>query len=157
MLVEFITYFVISILRCAGELYGYPTHQRHRVYQERLISGKISFKEKEELLDKFYSFLESYTQNIGKKMEITRRDLTLSPIYAEKLYGIINMLITNSHYVISLPKLLDVINYYVVNQYEVEHHIVKLKLLQNDEDYDTCLKILYQINEFLLKKPPDFF
>lgn len=151
-----LTLFVISSLKSAGVLYKYPTHQRLNVFQEKLISGKLSYGEKEELLDKFFGFLTNYTKNLGRTMKIKRSDLTLLPDYTNELYELLNNLIDKSKYAIILPQLMDIIETYVINENRIKKTLIEKILSLTEDDYKNTVSLIDNFYKFLFKSAPDF-
>jgi len=156
LLSEYISLFLISVLKSAGILYKYPTHQRSRVFHEKLISGKLSFREKEDLLDKFFSFLKSYTKSLGKKMTIKREDLTLLPIYHDDLYRLINIFIDLSKHSKILPIITDIMSSSIIDQKELNKKYLLKHYPMTEESYDITITLLNQLVGFLFPEIPIF-
>jgi len=155
LILEHVILFIVGILRCGNELYKYPTHQRKKIYQERLISGKLSFREKEELLDKFYSFLKNYAKTMGVKMELKRRDLSLMPNYEEALYELLNKFVDNSRYAKSIPLVMDLyLSAYIASE-DIGKEIIQSELNLGGE-MDVYLHLISSVISFLFKSSPDF-
>jgi len=156
LLFEHIMLFVICSLRCCNELFKYPTHQRKVFFQERLVSGKLSFKEKEKLLDKFYSFLENYSKISNIEMVLKRRDLSLTPIYENNLYNLMNEYINNSKKARFLPIILDLYASQLIKEIKIEDNTV-IEEISISEDYlKTCKTLLGNTIDFLFEKSPNF-
>lgn len=156
LLFEHIILFVICILRCCNELFKYPTYQRRKFFQERLISGKLSFDEKENLLDKFYSFIKNYSKISNIDMKLERKDLSLMPIYENNLYDLMNEYINNSKEVIFLPIILDLYESQLIKEIKIEDNTV-IKEISISEDYlKTCKTLFGNTIDFLFKKSPNF-
>lgn len=156
LLSEYISLFSVALLKSAGILYKYPTHQRSRVFNEKLISGKLSFKEKEDLLDKFFSFLKNYTESLGKKMIVKRDDLTLLPSYHDDLYILINSFIDQSKYSRLLPIITDIITSGVIEQKELNKEYLLKYNPMTKETYDAIIGLLNQLVGFLFPECPVF-
>lgn len=156
LLSEYISLFSVALLKSAGILYKYPTHQRSRVFNEKLISGKLSFREKEDLLDKFFLFLKGYTESLGKKMIIKRGDLTLLPSYHDDLYNLINSFIDRSKYSRLLPIITDIITSGVIKQIEIDKEYLLKYHPMIEESYDVIIDMLKQLVSFLFPKIPEF-
>jgi len=156
LLSEYISLFSVSLLKSAGILYKYPTHQRSRIFHEKLISGKLPFREKEDLLDKFFSFLKSYTKSLGKKMMVKREDLTLLPIYHDDLYSLINNFIDLSRHSRILPLITDIMSSCIIEQKELNKKYILKYYPMIEESYDVIIDLLNQLVGFLFPEIPVF-
>ena len=143
-------------MRCCGELYKYPTHQRYKSFQERLVSGKLSFKEKEKLLDNFYSFLKNYSKSSGIKMELTRRDLSLVPPYGEMLYKLMNLYIEKSKFINKTPLIMDIIIDDAMNNRHVDKKNVIKELSLSEISYDESIILVKESAKFLCGSVPEY-
>lgn len=156
LILEYISLLIIQLIKIAGILYKYPTHQRYPIFQEKLISGKLTSKEKDELLDRFYDFLTSYTKNLRKKMTLKRNDLTLLPDYTDKLYELINIYISNNIDIIKILKYIDIINSMVINKQKKDKLLIK-NLAFSESDEVQLNKIIENTLMFLFKEKPNFY
>jgi hypothetical protein len=86
-----------------------PGHQREVIFKERLVAGRISIREKEVLLDRFYRFLEAYTKQFQRPMKIKREDLKLTDPDAGYLYDIVSRILKRASIARVIPQVLDTI------------------------------------------------
>lgn len=153
---ELMVIFITSLMRCCGELYNYPTHQRKVFFLERLVSGKLSYMEKEDLMDKFYSFLKNYSKSIGVKLELKRRDLSLVPSYGNELYDLINIFIEQSKSVDKFALFLDVLLYKSLNDEKIIKKEISKFFSIDEKIYETWKKMVNSSVLVLYGQVPDF-
>lgn len=156
LLFEHIILFVIGNLICCNELFKYPTHQRKNIFQVRLISGKLSVEEKKKLMDRFYIFLQNYSESANIKMELKRRDLSLMPDYEENLYDLMNEYINNSKEVRFLPIILDLYASQLINEIKIKDNTIIEEISISEDCLKKCKTLFGNTIDFLFEKSPDF-
>jgi len=141
---EFVLLYVVGILEAAGELYALPDHQREVIFKERLIAGRISVREKEELMDRFYRFLVGYTRHLQRPMKIRRGDLKLTDPDETHLYDVISRSIRRAASSRVAPNILDIL---ISSSFLEEHQkpLPRIGLPQESFDLEFVLKLIRDI------------
>lgn len=151
--------FSVSLLQSCGKLYPLPEHQRHTIFLDKLVSGRLSSREKQEFVDRTYTFITRYTKTIlNAPLTIRKEDFALTPDYAEDLFFLVDRLIKKAPFSKEVPRLFDV--YASIFTSEKRPMIMDLQgflNLSNDE-FQYCLKFARDIVSFLFgKEIPEFF
>lgn len=141
------------MLEAAGSLYTLPEHQRKSIFSIKLLTGKLTNKEKEVWLNTIYDFMTNFTTKILKeKFSLKREDFDFSPTYGSDMYEILTRLIHKPNSARHIPRLLDI---YLVNSILNMGEPLKdaQKILQLDADtYDLSLKFCRDIASFVFNK-----
>ncbi len=121
LVLEYIILLSISIVESASHLYTLPSHQRERVFKEKLISGKLSYEEKENLIGDICDFVNRINRLKHRRMApINREEMSnlLNPQYADDLYKLISSYIKYPHFSGQVPRCIDLIayEYYMQNK-----------------------------------------
>jgi len=159
LILDLTTLFSICLLQSAGTLYPLPQHQRKSFFLERLISGKLSSKEKEELVEATYNFLRKYARDVlHSAFAVRREDFSLTPEYAPDLYDLLMRVLKKSQNAKHLPRLFDIYSAILVLGKKLEPMDLQGFLGLSAEEFEYTLKFSRDIVSFLFDgKTPDFF
>jgi hypothetical protein len=159
LIIDLTTLFSVSVLQSAGILYPLPEHQRKSFFLEKLISGKLSSKEKEELLNRTYDFLSKYTRNVLHiTPQIRKEDFELAPSYAPDLYDLLSRILKKAQSSKHLPRLFDIYLSIFTSRKELELMDLQGFLNLSSDEFEYTLKFSRDIVYFLFDgKTPDFF
>jgi len=150
--------FGLSILEVSSVLYSLPEHQRKTVFRDMLVAGKLSKREKEELLDKFYTTLTRYAKEVfGTAVSMRKENFKLVPEYSvDDLYDLVCRYIKKARAAKEVPRLLDVyLATYVLGR-ELNFAEVQKFLSISEEDFKLSLKFSRDLLTFLFgEKIPD--
>jgi hypothetical protein len=157
LLVDFTALFSLSLLQVCSVLYTLPQHQRRAVFMDKFISGKLSTKEKQDIIDKTYTLISKYTKSILNAPPLVKReDFSLVPEYSDLIYALAERLLKRPHYSKELARLFDVYMTLVIS--DNKPTLIDLQGLLNmpKDDFDFTLKFARDTVEVLFgKKIPD--
>ena len=159
LILEYIILFSICVLEASSELYSLPSHQRKSIFLTKLISGKLSVGEKEELVNTTYKFFTEYSRSVmRRRIPLRRDDLMFAPAYYEDLYNLISNIIKNSITSRFVPRYLDLFVYeYFMQNKEIDWEELHLLSLVPERFRLIALKESRDIIKFLFPKTiPEF-
>jgi hypothetical protein len=159
LLVDFTALFSLSLLQVCSVLYTLPQHQRRAVFIDKFISGKLTTKEKNEIIDKTYTLISKYTKSILNAPSIVRReDFSLVPDYSDQIYALAERLLKRPHYSKDLARLFDVYMTLVLSDKKPTLIDLQGLLSMPKDDFDFTLKFARDTIEVLFnKKIPELF
>lgn len=144
--------FSVALVQSAGVVYTLPDHQRKPFVMDKLVSGKLSSEEKEELMGKFYGFLLQYTKSLRRPMKIRREDLKLEPAYGEILYDLLIRLSKRPASAIHLPRFFDIyMSQIIVPNKPFDATELQANLLIPRFEYEYSVKFARDILQFLFE------
>jgi len=157
--IDLIALFSVSLLHSAGLIYALPEHQRRPFFLDRLISGKLTSREKNELVDKTYSFITKYTKTVlNAPMVIKREDFSLVPEYSDQFYNLLMRILRRPRSSRDLPRLFDIYLSGIVTGKKFGLMDLQGYLNLSKEDFGYVLKFARDIVEFVYdRKIPNFF
>jgi hypothetical protein len=156
--IDLTSLFSAGLLQSAGTLYSLPEHQRRPVFLDKLVSGRLTSKEKEELLDKTYSFIMKYTKTVlNAPLTIRKEDFSLIPEYSDQLYNLLTRIMKKSQNSKDLPRLFDIyLSIYVLGKRPELLDLQGFLNLSKDE-FEYTLKFARDAVYFLFNgKIPEF-
>lgn len=151
--------FSICVLHSAGMLHTLPEHQRHSIFSKKLISGKLSLKEKEELIGKTYDFLAKYTKDVlHQSLSIRREDFSLTPAYADELYNLLSRILKRPQNAKFIPRLFDIYLSMLIQGKKPDLIDLQGFLNLSRNEFEYTLKFSRDIVHFLFEdRAPIFF
>jgi len=159
LIIELTILFSVCVLQSAGILHTLPEHQRHSIFAKKLISGKLSLKEKEELINKTYDFLAKYTRDVLHQPLIMRReDFSLTPPYADELYNLLSRILKKPQNAKAIPRLFDIYLSILIQSKKPDLIDLQGFLNLSRDEFEYTLKFSRDTVQFLFEnKVPNFF
>lgn len=159
LIIDLTILFSICVLQSAGILHTLPEHQRHSVFSKKLISGKLSLKEKEDLVRKTYDFLAKYTRDVLRQpLSIRKEDFSLDPSYADELYNLLSRMLKRPQTAKVVPRLFDIYLSILVQGKKPEPIDLQGFLNLSRDEFAYSLKFSRDVVQFLFEnRAPIFF
>jgi len=159
LMMDLTALFSVCLLQSAGTLYPLPEHQRNAFFLERLISGKLSSREKEDLLEQTYKFLQRYSKEVLRStLPLRKEDFSLAPSYATDLYDLLSRFLKKSQNAKHLPRLFDIYASIFISGKKPELIDLQGFLGLPVDEFEYTLKFSRDIVNFLFDgKTPDIF
>ena len=155
LVLEYIILLSISILESASQLYALPSHQRERIFTEKLISGKLSYEEKETLIGNICTFVNGINRSRNRRISPLKKEemnQLLNPPYAGDLYNLISLYIKYSCISRQVPRCIDLITYeYYMQNKEINWPDMYKFMDMSEDPLKLTLKLSRDIFRFLFQ------
>ena len=138
-----ITLLTNSILELSQHILQIPEEEQENRIREKILGGKLESYERINLLTKFYNFMRKEIQMRYKsRYPISKKDFLSQfyPPYMKYLIDLIQRISSNPNVSISVPNLLDILNYELI-LYNNDLNKRVLTDVFEDEDMYDLLKI----------------